>query len=65
MILNNETVKDENGKEILIMGVDNSTPIPLTYDMIRISSISPSMVYQLIHGDGIYIGEDKWVRVYE
>lgn len=60
-----DTITDKDGNVVYIcLERDESSTIPLTYTMVRASGISPSMVYDLVHGDGIYLGEDKFVRTY-
>ena len=63
-MVNNDAIQ-HLGKDILIKKEGQDEVIPLTYTMVRVSGITPSMLYFLVHGDGIFLGEDKFVRVYE
>lgn len=67
MKFNDNLCLDENGNSIVIevndtRGVDY---VELTYDMIRVSGISPSMLYQLVHKGELTLGETKFIRMTE
>lgn len=51
MKFNDSLCLDDNGNPIVIEVVkpNGNSYVDLTYDMIRVSGINPSMLYQLIH----------------
>lgn len=61
-MINNDVIQ-HLGEDILIKQEGIDEVIPLTYTMVRVSGITPSMLYNLVHGEGISFGDSVFKRV--